>query len=398
MTAPIIFQQPGWGESVQKGLAPLLQAIQQTQQRKLQEQQLATQQAVAQANIAQAAQQTEALRLSNEQTQRTAKGEQESAKIIQEMLEQGVKPEDFTSEMISQHMSKLKTPEGIMAYMRAVPALTDVLGAPTKVKKAELEVSGMEQTQALNAVTLEQRQAMLPLIRDFVDNPDKPFNVENLSQGQAIAAAALDLSGVMIAQLNARIQRRDFDTQERMLARTASMKVWDAALATYSDQLLLRPDNPPDLADIIDQTSRAMLDMSGKDLRKAVRGSMRYLGVQEEGFIEIGALAPKQRGALSPALQRAFDSLPLEARATALRLVERKDIDISDLEVLADALGVDVSVASRVRNLITRLRGQKIRPYTPSQEEVRILDKITAKVGVSPATNPGTGSNTLSRR
>lgn len=42
MTSPIVLQQPGWGEALQKGLAPLLAALQQKQQQDMQQQQLVT--------------------------------------------------------------------------------------------------------------------------------------------------------------------------------------------------------------------------------------------------------------------------------------------------------------------------------------------------------------------
>ena len=264
----------------------LLDALQTYGENRRAEETLKLRQQQTAAQIAQAQAQTAALTASTEQAGRAAKGQEAAARAIQELMDGGNDVSKWTAENASQWfntfanvIAKIKQPEGVMAFIQAVPGIAEAFGSFQAVAKGQNELQ-------LSDLTLKERLKGHQLIMDFLDNPDAEFDFSDMRQGQLFVASALGLQNVMTAGLQSLTERARFNTQRDMMARQTIMEAWNAATSRFATEMENYNTGfqarPPNLRAIIDETAREMLGITGAQLRKVAQAGVRGLGIDIE--------------------------------------------------------------------------------------------------------------------
>lgn len=367
MTAPTIIQLPGVGEQIREGLAPLLAALQNLQQRKVQEQQLQLQAAEVQSQSALRAQQAAALRMQSEAAAREAKGQEEATKLFQQIGESG---QEFTPELLFGSLAKLKTSEGISAFIQMVPDVAQLLAAPAEVEavQAGARVVGAEAEIAVARVPLVTKQ--IEMARDFLRKPNAKLPTDPTT-AQAVGLQTLDLLGFVSDRINDQLQSAQGDAQVRMFARQAAIDVMRQSIREFNEAAefegpveaakLRREGKLETLEQILDRNAQAIIGISGAEVRRTVGSAFREFqrGTTTDGaaFNAVGLLSPKQVEATRQIVQgRGFQSLDADTQnaliSDALAIVRGS----ARLPRRGEA---DAKIINLLSNLVRRLRAAK---------------------------------------
>ncbi len=339
---PIIIQQPGVGDIARRALDPLLQGLQRLQQRKLQEQQLALQQQQVESQNALRQQQTAALQLQSEKATREAKGMADATKIFQETVEAG---QEFNKETITGILAKLKSPEAITAFVAMVPDIGQALATPAAVEQTGAEartaIAGADVAEAQAPTLIQQAeldQKAIQKATDFLSNPNAKLP-DDPTVGQATAARTLGILGFMSSQLASRAQTAQADAQTRMFARQTAVDVMRQSIREFNEQLeaigepaemqrLIKEGEAFSLESILDRNARAIIGVSGAELRKTVGDAFREFQRKDPSKpVDVGTgdpsgivvMSPDQEAATRQIVQgRGFQALPPDERRAVL--------------------------------------------------------------------------------
>jgi len=371
VTAPIIVQQPGVGEQIAKGLAPLLQALQAKQQFALQQQQLATQQAVAEANIAASNAETEARRQQTERAAREAKGLADATKEFQTLSDSG---QELTQQVLFGSLAKLKSPEAVSAFIGLVPNIGELLSTPARVRGVEAGARTAEAGARTATVEADVAEAAKPAqidqinltiesiaaARDFLRSPGSKLPTDP-TRAQAIGMQTLGLLDYVEAQNRITAQGRSEDAQERMLARQSAIDVMRQAFRDFNEQAdgiasgALDPKEALTLEELLDRNAQAVLGVTGAEVRRTVGAAFRKFQNQTpadvSAFNGVGLLSPVQFQKAQSLFQgRAWRELD----PTTQQQIVGAAIGLNEGRQLSD--DVPPRIASIIRNLARRIK------------------------------------------
>lgn len=264
MTTPIILPPaPSFREAVSPSLRNLLAALQERQANALRQRQLDIQEQTAQAQIAQSEAQTAAINAASGAAAAEAKGKEEAARAVQQMISQVSSPDQITMPMMVNALAQIKTPQGIMAFLQAVPGLKDVVLTPGMI--------GAESQE------LEQKRIMGGMVNEWLKNPNAKINFKDITRADLLVASALDLAGVYMSGLQTLMEREKMNTQLDMMTRQTVMEAWGQVFNRYKMEAEAYQTGfqktPPDLNKILDETTRTMLNISGDEFRQLMRST-----------------------------------------------------------------------------------------------------------------------------
>jgi hypothetical protein len=302
MTSPIILRQEGFGDAIQRGLQPLLQALQQRQQTQLQQQQLALQQQQVQAQVAASQADTERLRLQGEQRVQQLEDQSKAAKIFQQSFEQG--EGKFSNAMIRDMLAQAKTPGQVEALLGMIPGIGEALSAPAEVRAAEVGAEAAEVTTERQRVALTQDERMARLTEmdvnlrtkaqrfanQLLESPDAALPADpNLRE--AVGLQMLELLPFINSTLEREASGATGGTAALIFARQQAMQSVSGATRAYAERLNLA--NADEIAGIPSPTSREGLTpflAPGMDyetaetlIRAATDQALRTLGAERPG-------------------------------------------------------------------------------------------------------------------
>jgi len=359
---PIVIKQEGWGQAIQQGLAPLLQALQQTQQRKLQQQQIDLERQRTEAQVAQTKLQTEQLRLQGDQRAKDLKDASDAAKIFQKTME--ANEGELTTALVQDMLAQAKTPGAIRHLMGMIPGFAEALRAPSGVAEAKLaerkaiaDLDNFEVMQEFTNLDRSVRTKSLRYAERLLNNPDKPFRLPtDATLRDAIGLSALGMLNQAQQQLELEASSAGGGNQAIIFARMQANAASAAAVREYFTEMenlevaemAQRPG--PMAKERLEKFLGGMsYDTYVKLTKTASEGALRTLGFE----------APvQQEGVIGEFL--ALDAMKDIDPATAQGIINTAQ-DIVSGATPGIAPGTPPHIRSLIRNLVTKLRAQRKR-------------------------------------
>lgn len=240
MTGPqpiILPRQPGAGEAVSQGLAPLIQALQMMQQRQMQQQQLSLEQQRTQAQVAESEARTQASRAEIARRTDEAKDEADATKALQDAMEVG--GGKLTQEAIFGALAKLKRPGAVSKFIAQVPGLGEALSAPKKLEREDVETQQKQVELDTSQIQLRLAKLQEPVRAAGLRNARRLLSTPNAklpkdpTVAEATAMASLGLLDFAGQQTRSELESGTGASQAIIFARQQALQTVSSAFREY---------------------------------------------------------------------------------------------------------------------------------------------------------------------